>query len=285
METSDLIWKAGLRKGLRAETIKTYAYSVDKFLRIYKKEPHIVTKRDVEDYIIQLIKKDRSGNTINVHLHALKFFFWEVLGKKLMVAIPPLPPLKRLPECLTQEETMRLFESITHSKHWLIIALTYGSGFRVSEATSLKVKDLNLETGFGLVRNGKGGKERMFIIPEMLNQKLRDWIVSNKLEPEDWLFLGYKNQHYSNSSVRVIVEQARLNAGISRHITPHSLRHSFATHLLENGYSLIEVNKLLGHSRLETTMKYTHLANPKLTRVKSPLDSLSRPTIDINNSI
>ena len=114
----------------------------------------------------------------------------------------------------------------------------------------------------------------MFIIPQILIPQLQQWISQRKLQLDDWLFSGWKQQHYSDSSVRAIVERARRTAKISKHITPHSLRHSFATHLLENGYSLIEVSKLLGHSRIETTMVYTHLANPKFARVQSPLDTL-----------
>lgn len=278
MNSSDLIWEAGLRKGLRAETIKTYVYAVSKFFRICHLEPHHVTKESIEKYLIQLIKWNMSGSTINVHLHALRFFSAQILGKKVMVKIPSLKTPRRLPEYLTQEEITSFFSVIKNSKQKLIVMLTYGSGFRVSEVVSLKVKDLNFTSGYGWIRNAKGGKDRMFIIPERLRGELQEWISENKQLEEDWLFPGYKNNHYSDSSVRSIVEQARGIAGIQKRINPHSLRHSFATHLLENGYSLIEVNRLLGHSRMETTMVYAHLAHPKLARVQSPLDTLQPKT-------
>ncbi len=274
MNIADVLWDAGLRRGLRPKTIKAYVYSVDKFLRTYQKLPHQITKQDIEQHLFQLIRWNRSGSTINLHLHALKFFYEQVLGKRLFIAILPIRTRKRLPEYLTQEEIVRFFAVIINSKHRLIVIFTYGSGFRVSEVVSLRVKDLDLETGFGWIRNGKGGKDRMFIIPQRLKQDLQEWITHNQLKPEDWLFPGYKNFHYSDGSVREIVKLACQKAGISKHITPHTLRHSFATHLLEKGYSLMEVNKLLGHSRMETTMVYTHLANPTWTRVKSPYDSL-----------
>lgn len=277
MNISDLIWEAGLRNGLRAETIKTYIYAVSKFFRTCHLEPHQVTKESIEKYIIRLIKLNRSGSTINVHLHALRFFSAQVLGKKVMLKIPLLKTPRRLPEYLTQEEIIRFFSAIKNSKQKLIVMLTYGSGFRVSEGISLRVKDLNFASGYGWIRNAKGGKDRMFIIPEMLRVELQEWILENKLQEENWLFPGYGNNHYSDSSVRSIIEQARRTAGILKHINPHSLRHSFATHLLENGYSLIEVNRLLGHSRMETTMVYAHLAQPKLARVRSPLDTLPAP--------
>ena len=181
---------------------------------------------------------------------------------------------KRFPKFLTQEETGHLLEAIENPTHRLIVALTYGAGLRVSEIISLRVQDLDFNAGSGLLHNGKGGKDRMFIIPEKLKLSLQIWINENKLTPDDWLFKGYNNTHYSDSSVRMIIAKARKKANLRKHISPHSLRHSFATHLLENGYSLFEVSRLLGHSRIETTMVYAHLANPKLCNVKSPFDTL-----------
>ena len=277
MDVNRLIQQEGLKRGLRVETIRTYCYAVGKFLRIYKKSPFKITKQDIEQYILQLIRWNRSGSTVNVHLHALRFFYEKVLGKRLMVNIPPMRLRKRLPEFLTKEEILRLFNVIVNSKHKLLIMFSYASGFRVSEIVRLKVKDVDLNSGYGWIRDGKGGKDRMFIIPDNLKKELCDWIKTNELKAESWLFFGYKNQHYSESSIRKIVEDARKKSRIGKNISPHSLRHSFATHLLENGYSLMDVQSLLGHSRIETTMVYTHLANPKLTNVKSPLDELYRP--------
>lgn len=274
MDVSSLIRDAGLRKGLRAETINTYIYAVQKFLRVTHLEPHQVKKTDIENFIQQLIRWNRSGNTINVYLHALHFFYTTVFGRNILINVPFLNIRKRLPEFLTQEETRCFFAAIPNPMHRLMLIFTYGAGFRVSEMTSLKVKDLDFKSGYGFIRDGKGGKDRMFIIPQKLKEELQELIKRENLQPGDWLFRGYNNNHYSDSSIRIIVKNTLRMAKISKKITPHSLRHSFATHLLENGYSLFEVNKLLGHSRLETTMIYTHLANPKLCNVKSPYDTL-----------
>lgn len=274
MDVSSLIRGAGLRKGLRAETINTYIYAVQKFLRVTHLEPHQVKKTDIENFIQQLIRWNRSGNTINVYLHALHFFYTTVFGRNILINVPFLNIRKRLPEFLTQEETRCFFAAIPNPMHRLMLIFTYGAGFRVSEMTSLKVKDLDFKSGYGFIRDGKGGKDRMFIIPQKLKEELQELIKRENLQPEDWLFRGYNNNHYSDSSIRIIVKKTLRMAKISKNITPHSLRHSFATHLLENGYSLFEVNKLLGHSRLETTTIYTHLANPKLCNVKSPYDTL-----------
>lgn len=274
MDISDLTRKAGMRCGLRTQTITTYIYCLEKFFRIYHKDPFHITKQDIENYLLQLIRWNRSGSTINVHYQALRFWYIVVLRKKLMVNVLPIKVRKRLPEFLTQEETKRFLVEIKNNKQRLLVSLAYGAGLRVSEVISLQVKHLSLSAGYGWVRDGKGGKDRMFLIPEKLKQDISFWIQEQQLQPDNWLFLGYKNQHYSDSSVRMIVERARRKAGIQKNITPHSLRHSFATHLLENGSSLLEVKELLGHSRIETTMVYTHLAQPKLVQASSPFDSL-----------
>lgn len=275
MNVAELIIREGLRKGLRIETIKTYRYTVEKFLRIYKKEPHQVTKDDIERHILQLIRWNRAGSTINVHVHALRFFYEKILGKRLTMNIPIMKVRKRLPEYLSQGEIQRFFAVIKNSKHKLIVMFSYGSGFRVSEIIKLKVEDIDLTSGHGKIRDGKGGKDRIFIIPDKLKKTINNWIKQNKLKSTDWLFSGYNDKHYSDSSVQQIVKKACEKAGISKKISPHSLRHSFATHLLENGYSLFEVKELLGHSRLETTKVYSHISYPKLVNVKSPLDTLA----------
>ncbi len=274
MDIAGLVWGEGLRRGLRAKTIRTYVYTIEKFLRTYHLEPHHITKDHIERYIIQLIKWNRAGSTISVHLHALRFFYTHILGKRLMLSIPNIKTTKRLPEVLTQEEIVSFFNAITNQKHKLLMFFTYGSGFRVSEVVSLRVRDLDLVTGLGWIRDGKGGKDRMFIIPERLKSELYQWIAQYNLQPDDWLFAGYNVEHYSDSSIRAIVKRARITAGIIKRISPHTLRHSFATHLLENGYTLLEVKELLGHSRIETTMVYTHIARPKISRVQSPYDAL-----------
>lgn len=274
MNIADLLWEAGLRRGLRPETMKTYIYTVGKFLRTYHLEPFQVTKQDIEKHLLQLIRWNRAGSTVTVHLHALQFFYRHVLGKRLFIALPPIRVRKRLPTYLSQEEISSFFSVLDNMAHRLLILLTYGAGLRVSEVVSLHVRDIDLRSGYGWVRNGKGGKDRLFITPQLLTDDLAKWITQHQLQSEDWLFPGNQDGHYSDSSVRRIVAQARIKAGITRPVTPHTLRHSFATHLLENGYSLIEVNRLLGHSRMETTMVYTHLANPQLTRIQSPLDTL-----------
>lgn len=271
---SEIIRKEGLRRGLRQQTIKTYISVLDKFFRTYKKAPHEVTKKDIEKHLLRLLENNKSGNTVNVHLNALKFLYEKVLKKKLTVNIHFTKTRKSLPTFLTQEEIIHFFDCIKNRKHKLMITLLYSAGLRVSELVNLKVKDLQMNNSYGMVKNGKGGKDRFFIIAEKLVEELGDWILRNKFGPENYLFTGYGNSRYSTQSVRAIIKNASRKAGFSKNVHPHTLRHSFATHLIENGYSVMELQPLLGHSKLETTMIYTHLASPKLMNIKSPLDKL-----------
>ena len=155
-----------------------------------------------------------------------------------------------------------------------MIELMYSSGLRVSELVNLKVRDFDFESGVGWVRRGKGRKDRIFIIAKILNKKLRLYIIDKNLGYNSWLFLGRKGRHIHVRSVQEIVKKAGLKARILKNVHPHTLRHSFATHLIENGYDLGSVQSLLGHASTETTMRYVHMANPKLTNVRSPLDDL-----------
>ena len=270
----ELIRKEGLRRGLRPKTIKTYITVLNKFFRTYRKVPHEVTKKDIEKHLLNLLERNKSGNTVNVHLNALKFLYEKVLKKKLTVNIHFTKTRKSLPTFLTQEEIIHFFDSIKNKKHHLMVTLLYSSGLRVSELVNLRVRDLQLNNSYGFVKNGKGGKDRFFIIAEKLVDKLGDWVLENKLDPESYLFSGYGGSRYSTQSIRAIIKNASRKAGFSKNVHPHTLRHSFATHLIENGYSVMELQPLLGHSKLETTMIYTHLAAPKLMNIRSPLDSL-----------
>lgn len=274
MYVPELIRKEGIRRGLRNETIKTYITCLNKFFRVYRLDPRAITKHDVESYIEQLRIWNKSDNTINVNLSALKFFYENVLGKKLTVNIPHKRIRKTLPTFLTKEETTRLFEAITNPKHQLMIKLLYATGMRVSELVKLKVRDFEFNENYGWVRDGKGGKDRLFIVAAKLKNELLEWVSVNKIGNDNWLFPGQVN-HISTSTIQLIIKKATKQAKIHKNIHPHTLRHSFATHLIENGYAITEVQPLLGHNSVNTTLIYLHMASPNLLKVKSPFDSLS----------
>lgn len=275
MDIPYLIKKEGLRRGLSPRTIKTYCFCVNKFLRHYRnKEINKITKKDIKDYLDNLIEKDSAGNTLNVYLNSIKFLMENILNKRLMYRIRYSKVPKKLPTVLTQEETKKLFESISNNKHSLMIRLLYSTGMRVSELINLRVRDFEFENNYGWVREGKGKKDRMFVIAEKLNKELRDFIKTNCLEHDSFLFKGNKRQHISKETIGKIIKDAAKKAKIKKNVHCHTLRHSFATHLIENGNSITEVQSLLGHNSPETTMIYLHTASKNMIKVKSPLDSL-----------
>ena len=272
MEYLELIKKEGRRRGLSNRTIITYCQCVDKFFRFNKKDPRRINKQDIKEYLDILLDKKRSGNTINVNLNAIKFLLKDVLGKRVTVNLKFSKIPRKLPVVLTKEEVKLLIDSIGNKKHKLMIQVMYSAGLRVSELINLKVQDLDLDKNYGFVRGGKGNKDRIFIIAEKLKEELKELIKEENLE--SYLFNSNKNRPYNVRTLQEIVKKATKNSKIKKKISCHTLRHSFATHLIENGYSISEVQSLLGHKSPETTFIYIHAASPNMIKVKSPLDEL-----------
>ena len=273
MDVIELIKKECLRRGLSRKTIITYCQCVKQFLRKCHKEPRKITKKDIKDYIDHLLEKDACGNTINVHLNSLKFLLEEILCKRILLKIKYSKTPKEMPTVLTKEEVIRLIKAIKNPRHKLMIELMYSAGLRLSELVKLKVTDLELSKNFGWVRHGKGNKDRPFILAENLKEKLKAHIKENKLTY--YLFQG-RNSHIHQRTIQEIVKKAAEKAEIQKKTHPHTLRHSFATHLVENDYDVSQVQSLLGHGSPQTTMQYVHMASPKIISVQSPYDSLSQ---------
>lgn len=274
MYIPELIRKAGLRRGLSHRTIKTYNDCVRKFFSVCQKHPNEVKKQDIKDFLDKLIERHRAGGTLNVYLNALNFFYREILNRKLMVNIRYSKTPKTLPTVLTKEEVMILIEAIKNPKHKLMTKLIYSAGLRVSELVHLKVKDLEFDKNYGWVRKGKGNKDRLFIIARNLKNDLSRYIYDENLNYESWLFPGQKQSHLTVKAVQWVINRAAKEAKIKKNVHPHTLRHSFATHLIENGHDVASIQSLLGHNSSETTMVYIHAANPKMIAVQSPLDNL-----------
>lgn len=275
IDVIELMKKEMLRRFYSLRTIKTYVLCVKRFLIYCDKEPRRITKKDIKEHLDKLMEKKVSGSTINVHLNALKFVLEELLCKSFAVKIKYSKTSKQMPIFLTKEETARLIYSIKNERHRLMIELMYGAGLRVSELVNLKVRDLQFDRNYGWVRHGKGNKDRLFIIALSLKDELLGYISNEDLQQDSWLFKSY-NGHMSIRSVQEIVKRAAKDAGIHKSVHPHTLRHSYATHLIENGYDVASVQSLLGHNNAETTMVYVHMASPNLINVRSPLDSLPR---------
>jgi len=273
MNYKQLIIREGRRRHLSPRTIHTYCFCVDKFMRWIQKDPKTVTKQDILVFLDILVEKNVSGSTLNVYHMAIRFFYTGILQKRVTWNIKYAKTPKRLPVFLTKEEVHRLLEAINNDTHQLMIALLYGSGLRVSELTHLTKENLDLENKTGWVRHGKGDKDRVFIIPESLIDRLN--VVLENKNTRDYLFRGRHGPLHVRS-IQEILKNARRKAKIEKCVHPHTLRHSFATHLVENGTDICSIQSLLGHNSTETTMIYIHMAKPKLVNVKSPLENIHK---------
>ena len=262
------------RRRLSSRTAKTYLYCIHRFLNWSKKDLRYISKKDVRLFLEYLSEKDKAGSTMNVYHMSLRFLFENVLEKRMWIDIKYSKTPKRLPEVLSKEEVRKLLNVISNWKHRLMIEFMYGSGLRVSELINMKVKDLELDKSYGYVRNGKGGKDRLITLSKIVVEKIKNLIDLENLEEKDLLFQSNRGTKYNIRSLQKIVINASRKAKINRNIHPHTLRHSFATHLIENGYDVTNVQAILGHKSPETTLIYTHIASPNLVNTKSPLDSL-----------
>ncbi|MBN1645718.1 tyrosine-type recombinase/integrase [Candidatus Woesearchaeota archaeon] len=263
-----------VRRRYSPKTVLVYVDSARKFFRWVGKEPKRVTKNDIREYLQELALRDLSSSTLNLHLQAIKWVLENVLNKrKYFVTLPYSRKEKRLPLVLSRDEVRRLFDAVRNEKHRLMVKLMYSAGLRVSELLNLRVDDLDLENYCGWVRKGKGGKDRLFVVAQALLDDLRMHVFLEGLQNEDYLFKG-RFGSYSPRTVAEILKSACLRAGIRKKVHPHTLRHSFATHLIEDGVPLIVVQSLLGHASPNTSMVYVHASNPARLDVRSPLDAL-----------
>lgn len=273
MDVLHLIGQETRRRGYSPRTAKAYCYCVCGFMGWLKKEPRKATRGDIQGYIDYLLSKDVSGSTINLHLNAVKFLMQEILRKRILLRIRFSKIPKKLPVVLSKEEVKRLIDIIENPTHRLLVELMYSAGLRVSEAIALRAKDITLENNLGWVRHGKGGKDRFFLIADRIKEPLKSHMNTYCASENDWLFPGRKGRHIHIRSPQEIVKYAARKAGINKDAHCHTLRHSFATHLIEDGHSIMAVQQLLGHSDPNTTIVYIHIASPKMLGVKSPYDS------------
>ena len=266
--------KEMLRRRLSNRTIESYVFCVKRFLKRFDKDPRKITKREVKEFLGELIERNKAGSTLNVYLSAIRFLMEDVLRRNLHLDFKYSRRPKNLPVFLTRDELKRLFDVIKNPKHKLMIELMYSAGLRVSELLHLRVRNFEFEMGFGWIRKGKGNKDRPFIIAKKLKDEILHHIRENKLMKDDFLFTRNKILPLHVRTVQEILKKAAKKAGIKKHVHPHMLRHSFGTHLVEEDNDLVDVQQLLGHSSMKTTMVYVHTAAPRIISVKSPFDNL-----------
>lgn len=283
MDLLYLLKKEMLRRSYSYRTVSTYVQCIVQFLKSCHKEPRRISKKDVTDYLDKLVARGITGNSLNVHFNALRFVLINILNKHWLLRVKFSRTAKKLPVVLSKEEVFRLINVIDNAKHKLMIKLLYSAGLRISELVNLRKRDLEFFKNYGWVRKGKGNKDRIFIIAKNIKKELERFVKN--LDRDDFIFCkrtrhsshisSFKNKSALNLSTRTvqeIIKKARQKAGIEKNISPHTLRHSFATHLIEDGVDVIKVQRLLGHSSVETTRIYVHTANTAVLGVKSPLD-------------
>ncbi|NCN51766.1 tyrosine-type recombinase/integrase [archaeon] len=254
-------------------TLKNYIKSNELFFNFIKKDPDKVNEDDVKMYIAENLS-DRSSISIIMFLAAIRYAYSSILKNDLTSNIKRPKREKRIPTVLTKKELKDLLNSINTKKSKLMVSLIYAAGLRVSELISLKPENLNFEEKVGYVKQGKGKKDRIFNIPKFIFSKLKRQAEKQKENSEIYLFSGRNSEEMSSRNIQKIVKNASKKAGIKKEVHCHTLRHSFATHLLEEGVDIRKIQELLGHSDLSTTQIYTHVSTEELKKIKSPLDNL-----------
>jgi len=253
-------------------TIRNYLSLNKHLLDFSNKIPEEITSDDVKAYQSENLTDKSSSSTI-LFLAAIKYAYEIILNKNPTAGIRRPKKEKKIPTVMTKDEIKTLLSSINNKKSKLMISLIYACGFRVSELINLHVDDLYFKEKIGYARQAKGKKDRMFNIPDFLLNKIQKQADLQKQSNREFLFTGPKGR-LSPRNIQKIVEKAAKKAGIQKKIHPHTLRHSFATHLLESGENLIAIQNLLGHENLETTRIYTHISQEQLKKIKSPIDNL-----------
>ncbi|MFH1585526.1 MAG: site-specific tyrosine recombinase/integron integrase [archaeon] len=248
------------------KTVKSYLYSVKKFLDYSRNRG--LNENIVKDYI-QKELKTKNPSSVAHSLFAISFFFDKVLNQKINLPRPKRH--KTLPNILTIEEIRDMINSTSNIKHKLIIKLLYGCGLRVSEIIGLKKEDVNFDEKLIKVILAKGKKDRFVKIPDSISMELKNYLELNE---EDYLFPSNRGGKLTPSTIQVILKNSAKKSGIKKRVYPHLFRHSFATHLLEQGTDLRIIQKLLGHSDVKTTQMYTQISQASIKNIKSPLDNI-----------
>jgi site-specific recombinase XerD len=262
-------------KNLSKHTQKAYLLAVTGLAKHYRKSPEKITKHMIEDYLLHLKKdKGHAPNSCACTLTGLRFFYKNVTDQNTPVDFRARKKVRKLPTVLTQNQVWNIICAPNNLKHRLMLMTAYSAGLRASEVLALKPKHIESDKMLIKVKTGKGGKDRYSLLSVKLLKQLRDYYQTCR--PKTYLFpSSYKHKRQKPlcyESLRSIYENARKKAGVKKGAGIHTLRHSFATHLLEAGYDIRKIQVLMGHARLSTTMIYLHVSRQTLSKIPSPLD-------------
>jgi site-specific recombinase XerD len=251
-----------------ARTVKSYSGYIKEYLVFVSKNKYDKKEEAVKDFLLCKNDLGLSAQTTNLALNAIKFFYFEVLKTPGKIDIKFAKRPGKIPVVLNIGEIKRIIGCIKNKQHRLMVELAYSAGMRVSEVVNLRSKDIDLNELTIHIKEAKGNKDRITIISEFMRHELREFLSGKK--GEDLAFENNRGEKYNTRTLQIIFEKALISAGISKEATFHSLRHSFATHLLESGTDVRYVQALLGHQNIRTTQLYTKVTNPALKNIKSP---------------
>lgn len=254
-----------------SRTIQTYVACIRQYAQhLMPVSPRDASAEDARGWLLRIVDLGASRSLVDQHVSALRFLYGELYGREVEALSIPRPRKdRRLPHVPSREEVLQLADAVPNPRHRLAVLFTYSSGVRVSELVAVDVGDLDIEGRVVRVVEGKGRKDRLTVFSQRLVPDLERLVFGrSRLEP---LFPNAHGLRWSARSMQNVVQRARVAAGLSDGLTPHSLRHAFATHLLEGGVALRAIQQLLGHRHLETTTRYARMTHPGRMRIQSPL--------------
>lgn len=251
------------------QTRKAYLLYIREYITFSKKRGFKDKQKAIEEFLLDKHRRKQSPQTINLALNAVKFLYTEVLKDPQKIDLKFAKRNKKLPIVLSHAEIERIIAATDNAKYRLMIALGYACGLRVSEVVTLKVADFDIDELVVHIMEAKGKKDRISVLPEKLQNDLRNVIAGKNAD--EFVFGSNRGGKLTTTSLQKMFRKSLAKTGIKKAATFHSLRHSFATHLLENGTDVRYVQELLGHANIRTTQVYTQVTNPKLKNIKSPL--------------
>lgn len=255
-------------------TIQAYTSCLRAFIRyISPSHPRTISEEDIRAYLLHLIESENmAAATVNQVFNALRFLYVELYKMPFIIRNIPRPKKgRKLPDVLDQEDILKIIDAVDNSKHKTMLLLIYSAGLRVGEVVRLKANDIDSKRKLIHIRQAKGKKDRYTLLSDVVLEKLREYYRVYK--PSEYLFEGAEGHgHLSERSIQNVFRRALKKAGIYKPVTVHCLRHSFATHLLENGTDLRYIQEVLGHASTRTTEIYTHVSKKSLGKIVNPLD-------------
>lgn len=251
------------------QTCKAYLLYIKEYIKFSKNAGIKNKQKAIEEFLLDKHRRKQSPQTINLALNAVKFLYWEVLKDTKKIDLKFAKRSKKLPVVLSHGEIEKIIQATDNSKYKLMISLGYACGLRVSEVVNLRVADLDIDELVVHIKGAKGKKDRMSVLPEKLQNDLRNTLAGKN--SSELVFASNRGGKLTTTSLQKMFRKSLRKAKINKLATFHSLRHSFATHLLENGTDVRYVQELLGHSSIRTTQIYTQVTNPRLKNIKSPL--------------